>query len=163
MSKVEYDQELLDSLDPDKDYGESTVEEVRHNVVSGNFSLAPGLNGRPIITNVRTGRRVKGTAAPPKREGESDRAWFQRRFNERFAEDFDAVYDAQYENATGKKRDSRDIDNMMTRGGGRPSQQTSGASDAVAGLFKLLAEAAMSSKLTIIDVESEQIEGPDAS
>ena len=162
MSKIEYDQELFDSLDPDKDYGESTVEEVRHNVVSGNFALTPGLNGRPIITNTRTGRRVRGTAAPPKREGESDRAWFQRRFNERFAEDFDAVYDAQYENATGKKRDTRDINNMLDRSGGRPSQQSSGTSDAATDLFKLLAEAALSSKVTVIDVESKKIEGPDA-
>ena len=149
LSKVKYDHDLFDRLPED--------EGIRHNVISGNFSLAPGLNGLPMITNVKTGLRVKGSVPPPKHEGESNRAYIQRRFDERFPEDFDDVYEAQLKNAI-EKGDSRDIENMMARGAGRPGQQQSGAADAVIDFFKLLAQANASTETTVVTIEPKQLE-----
>ena len=56
-------QPLADDLDPQRSYGERTYHEVLAEVEAGTLKLAPG-HPTPVIIDVETGQRVRGTGMP---------------------------------------------------------------------------------------------------
>jgi hypothetical protein len=93
-------EELIGSLDPRRDYGDRTYEEVVAHVRAGQLRLEPGRSTLPVIRDPATNRPVKGTGQPPVPDDAEFPRWGRRRFNERAAADFDAVYEALVQAAT---------------------------------------------------------------
>ena len=115
--------EMVALLDPDRDYGERTFDDVVKGVRDGSISASPG---HPVPLLRVDGISVKGSGAPlalvnaPKQ-----RPWLAK-FEERASTDFDAVYQSLLTSAIngevkaqmyfldrllGKPRESRDAGN----------------------------------------------------
>lgn len=93
-------EELIEQLDPTRDYGDRSYKEIVDSVRAGNINIRPG-NPTPILRDVGRGITIKGTGAPLviSRTG-NKRAWLTI-FEERGASDIDAVYDSLIASAVG--------------------------------------------------------------
>ena len=121
--------ELIEQLDPDRDYGERSYNEVVEGVQRGELRLLPGRN-LPVLRDAATNHAVKGTGQPL--DGDVER-WSRRHFNERAAEDFDDVYDAMVRSA--KQGDVRAQKLFMEMFLGRPREAREVSSTPLMGLF----------------------------
>jgi hypothetical protein len=92
-------EELIGSLDPRRDYGERSYDEVVAEVRAGRLRLEAGRSSLPVIRDPATNRPVKGPGQPRLPDDQELARGGRRRFNERAAADFDAVYDALLEAA----------------------------------------------------------------
>jgi hypothetical protein len=52
---------LIDALDPGRDFGEFSYEEIVAQVRDGELAISPGLTSDPLLRNTATGKAVKGT------------------------------------------------------------------------------------------------------
>jgi hypothetical protein len=126
---VVYDmEELLDQLNPDRDYGSRTYGEVVTGIRDGNINVAPG---HPVPMLRVSGISIKGTGAPlalveAGKETNHKRPWMAE-FEERGTTDFDAVYEALVKSALGgdSKAQMYFLDRML--GKPRDSSPASGA------------------------------------
>lgn len=89
--RLPLEQDLLEALDPNRDYGDRTFEEVVEQVQAGALILLPGI-GNPVIKDVATGKTVKGTGKVIAGEDSDKRRVIQSKFLERAEADFDEVY-----------------------------------------------------------------------
>lgn len=88
---------LLDKLDPSRDYGDRTYDEVVEAVKSGELALSPGQT-LPIIRDARTNKVVPGTGRPP---GKGQHAAFNRAFiQEQFSNNAEEIWKAAFIGAT---------------------------------------------------------------
>lgn len=85
-------EELIDQLDPARDYGERTLAEVKDAVRRGELILRPGMN-LPVIVDAHTGKAVAGTGRP---EGVStrviNRSFVEKMLEERSEEFWEAAF-----------------------------------------------------------------------
>ena len=119
-------EDLIALLDPAKDYGDRSYEEIVSGCRDGSIHIEPG-HPTPILRHVGRGVSIKGTGAPltVKNQGGEKKSWVTI-FEDRGATDVDAVYDALIASATGgdvkaqqyyfdrmlgKPRESRDTQN----------------------------------------------------
>tara|TARA_R100000808_G_scaffold13830_1_gene33187 strand:+ start:2922 stop:3416 length:495 start_codon:yes stop_codon:yes gene_type:complete len=119
-------EDLIALLDPNRDYGDRSYEEIVAGCRDGSIHIGPG-TPTPILRHVGRGVSVKGTGAPlaVKNQGREKKAWVTI-FEDRGANDVDAVYDALIASAVGgdvkaqqyyfdrmfgKPRESRDTQN----------------------------------------------------
>ena len=79
----------IPSLDPSRDYGERTYEQVVDGVRAGTLVLLEGRAELPRIVDAETMRAVKGSAQPPLPGGKSPRDWGIARFQEWASEHHD--------------------------------------------------------------------------
>ena len=56
--------ELVSLLDPDRDYGDKTFEEVKEGIARGLIVIEPG-HSLPVLRDPTTNRAIKGTGRPP--------------------------------------------------------------------------------------------------
>jgi hypothetical protein len=118
--------ELVRSLDPRRDYGERSYDEIVAEVRTGRLPLEPGRSSLPVIRDPATNRPVKGTGQPRVPDDQELARWGRRRFNERAAADFDAVYEALLEAA--KRGDVGEVGDPEPMGtGARKSRSTRSA------------------------------------
>lgn len=119
-------EDLIQLLDPHRDYGDRSYKEVVESVRNGRITILPG-TPTPILRDVGRGVTIKGTGAPlgVMKQGTGKKAWVTI-FEERGASDIDAVYDSLINSAMtgdtkaqiyffdrmfGKPRESRDTQN----------------------------------------------------
>ena len=69
--------ELINLLDPGRDYGERTYEAVVAGVKDGSVLIHPGQR-LPVLRDARTGRPVKGTGQPPQDEVTAQQRFLSR-------------------------------------------------------------------------------------
>lgn len=141
-------EELLALLDPDRDYGERSYEDVVRECREGALLLAPNPHGevmkQPFISSADPSqgrRRVKGTGMPhPVVTGfESVQKWNHKWFLERMQEDREKVYSSLLRSITGDSPDPRAIKIWFEYGIGVPFRNMpNGAStDAIKALLEI--------------------------
>ena len=157
-------EELIEQLDPNRDYGDRSYKEIVDSVRAGNINIRPGIP-TPILRDVGRGVTIKGTGAPLSitRTG-NKKAWVTI-FEERGASDIDAVYEALISSAlTGDtKAQIYYFDRMF--GKPRESRENQNA-DVLANFFASFAgtrmaqveEQNMQNNDIIIDMEAENKE-----
>lgn len=81
---------LIDKLDPHRDYGERTYEEVLSGIRSGAIIIREG-NNLPQLVDAATGRAIKGTGVPVN-NGENPQRVAMARFRRMAQDDLDEAY-----------------------------------------------------------------------
>lgn len=56
---------LLDQLDPDRDYGDRSLDDVKREVRAGALLIKPSGTRHPLLSDASTGKRVTGSGGPP--------------------------------------------------------------------------------------------------
>lgn len=87
--------DLISSLDPKRNYGIRTYEQVVQQVQQGLLVLAPGTGGIPVIRDSETKLMVQGTGAGVPTNlapNEQSRRYFRENFVEHAPELFQAAY-----------------------------------------------------------------------
>jgi hypothetical protein len=146
--------ELVRSLDPRRDYGERSYDEIVADVRAGRLRLEPGRSTLPVIRDPATNRPVKGTGQPPVPDGTEFPRRGRGRFNERAAADFDAVYDALVHAAT--RGDVRAQKLFVETFLGRPREAAVGAEDRTIELLLAFARQTRPSEV-VIDAPSRPL------
>lgn len=82
---------LLDLLDPGRDYGDRSFEQVVDGIKSGEIVIESGWR-LPVLRDAKTNRAIKGTGRPPT-AGVSVQQAALREFRERAIEDLPEAYD----------------------------------------------------------------------
>ena len=82
---------LIAELDPDRDYGERTYNDIVTDVRAGYISISPG-HPSPILRDVGRGVTLKGTGRPLTTG--TTRKTFISKFEERAEVEFDAAFEA---------------------------------------------------------------------
>jgi|TARA_R110002020_G_scaffold9613_1_gene37718 hypothetical protein len=120
-------EELVEQLDPNRDYGLRTYSDIVVGVLDGSIHAAPG---HPVPMLRVDGMSIKGSGAPlaliESTKGTSPKKSWVVQFEERASTDFDAVYESLLNSALtgevkaqmyfldrllGKPRESRDVGN----------------------------------------------------
>ena len=95
MVKVEaglvFSDPLIASLDPDRNYGDLTFEQVVSGIQSGTILISPG-SRLPLLKSAETGRPIKGSGQPPQ-TGVSVQQAALREFRERAIDDLPEAYE----------------------------------------------------------------------
>lgn len=118
--------ELIEKLDPNRDYGKRTYTDIVREVEEGTLSLHVGPTALPVIRNAADGVVVKGTGGQYLHKAQDNpRIHTKAVFLERAHSDFEKVYESMIESAT--KGDVRAQKLFMELYVGRPRE----ASDAV--------------------------------
>lgn len=89
---VSESESLIGNLDPTRDYGERSYEQVVAEVRAGALILRPGRFGLPMISDAATGMRIKGSSNPPIPGELSPRDWSMAEFRRRAADNFDQAW-----------------------------------------------------------------------
>lgn len=141
--------ELIKQLDPERNYGDRTYEQVVREVEAGSLILKPG-HSLPVIIDSRTKKTVSGTGRPPGKPA----AVFSRGYIERqFARNAQRIWEAAFEGAV-KNGDPRWGKLLFEYGIGKPKMDSGSASSAQ-DFLKILAAAAESSRR--VDIHTEVI------
>lgn len=144
---------LIASLDPDRNYGERTYEQVVAEVRAGALNLSPGRFGIPRITDAQTNRAVAGTGQPPVAEGSSPRDWGNARFRQLAAEHFETAWGQLVQ---GMHPDHKSADKFhkifWETFLGKPGESRSQLLDKVAETLLAAAASSSSSTLTAEDI-----------
>lgn len=111
--------ELLSELDPERDYGNRSVEEVKKEVTEGKLEIAKGV-AHPVIRDAQTGHLVKGSGRLPTTTTvvESRSSW-DRAFREAGSMYFDVVFDQLIQLCM--VGNFKAIEFFMNRMGGKPT------------------------------------------
>ena len=118
--------ELIEKLDPNRDYGKRTYTDIVREVEEGTLSLHVGPTALPVIRNAADGVVVKGTGGQYLHKAQDNPPIHTKAvFLERAHSDFEKVYESMIESAT--KGDVRAQKLFMELYVGRPRE----ASDAV--------------------------------
>jgi|TARA_R100000808_G_scaffold644_2_gene3280 hypothetical protein len=112
-------EELIQQLDPKRDYGVRTYEDVVREVREGKLILKEGPTHQPLINDTR-GLAVKGTGTWKIQQPSEPRIHTKAVFLERAHSDFEAVYGAMIESAV--KGDVRAQKLFMELYVGRPKE-----------------------------------------
>ncbi len=116
--------ELIATLDPEREYGDLSYDEVVAAIQEGEIKIRPGIR-LPVLRDDR-GRAIKGTGHDPL-TGEDPHEWTVKRFRARFVEDFDRIYAAAVKAAEGGE--PRAMKLLMDHGLGRPKDPPHGGND----------------------------------
>lgn len=129
-------EELIAKLDPTRDYGPRTFEQVKEGITRGALLVENGPN-LPILKDAATGLVVKGSGRPLSSPAE----WSRQFLKERFAGDAEALYEAA-KNAVLLKGDMKALELLLKYGVGDHREQGSDAgSRAVDALMQLATNA----------------------
>lgn len=112
-------EELIQQLDPQRDYGVRTYEDVVREVREGQLFLKEGPTHQPVISDTR-GIRVKGTGTAVIQQPSEPRVHTKAVFLERAHSDFEKVYESMIESAV--KGDVRAQKLFMELYVGRPKE-----------------------------------------
>ncbi len=115
-------EELVELLDPERDYGERSYEQVVTEVESGALVVIPNGGRHPVIRQKDGGFVIKGSGRVNSTGIEHGMRETKRQFMERAAGDFDAVYESMITSAT--KGDVRAQKLFMELYVGRPTEAT---------------------------------------
>lgn len=131
--------DLVSQLDPNRDYGSRTYEQVVAEVESGALILAPGKT-LPVIRDAKTNHAVSGTGRPPgKPASVFSRAFIQKQFAKNAKEMWDAAFKYALEG------DARYAKLLFEYGMGAP-QQARGDPTGAEDFLRILAAAAESTQ-----------------
>ena len=144
--------ELIDQLDPHRDYGDRSFEEVVAGVQQCRLRLEPGQGRLPVIRDLSTGLPANGGGQPPLPDGTDLTRWGRKRFNERAVDDFDAVYDSLIEACT-DKHDPRAFKLFLETFLGRPQEGLRDDGGAIKALIGLLTDRS-TRRVEYIDAET---------
>jgi hypothetical protein len=129
-------EEAIESLDPTRDYGNRSYEQVVTEVESGALMVIPNSKGgHPILRQKEGGFLIKGSGRANNTGVEHGLKETKRQFMERAAGDFDSVYESVIKSAT--KGDVRAQKLFMELYVGRPTEAIDGMNKEVA---RVLAE-----------------------
>ena len=143
--------DLIRLLDPHRDYGPRSFDDVVADVRAGRLRLEPGRGALPVIRDPSTGHPARGTGQPPASQEAEVQRWSRRRFNERAAADLDAVYDALIAAAThGDMRAAKLFFEVLL---GRPREALAAADDRTLEVLLALARQTRPSEV-VIDVST---------
>ena len=124
---VVYSDPLVNQLDPERNYGDLTFEQVVSGVQNGAILIEPG-SRLPVLRSATTGLAIKGTGRPPQ-TGVSAQQAALREFRERAVDDLPEAYELllqgmragdprfhkiYFENLMGKMGETRGGDAMAT-------------------------------------------------
>jgi hypothetical protein len=122
---------LIDFMDPFRNYGTRSYDEVVDEVRAGRFLLKPAMEGsstnQPIIMDAVSGKRIKGSGGGLT-FGNGQTHWGRKdeivkaKFAERFMEDFDEAYAALFHSVV-VKEDPRAMKIYFEMGLGAPARQ----------------------------------------
>lgn len=143
--------DLVALLDPHRDYGERTFEQIKEGIARGLILIEPG-HTIPVLRDPATHRSIKGTGRPP---GVGDvkvsRAYIERRFSNNKK----AIWDALYKGAV-TDGDPRWGKLLLEYGLGKPVENASGFSEGVMLLLQQLAAGQNTRTETVREVIFEQ-------
>lgn len=141
-------EELIALLDPERDYGDLSFEQVVERVRAGDLLLSPGYN-LPIIRDRGTNHTVRGTGAPIG-VGSSPQQAIAAEFRHRAVDDFDFAYRNLLD---GMKRGDPRYDKIFWEYAAGKAAEFKGG-EAMAEAFKALIEAMKQpeSREVVIDV-----------
>ena len=143
----EMTQRLLPLLDPSRDYGERSFEEVKEGVLSGTFILEEGTGNLPVIRAAETHLTIRGTSKPMPRNPQE---WSKAYIKTRFAGDAEQIYDAMFEAAV-KEHNGKAAELLFKYGlGDHRDVGSEAGSKAVEALFALAA-ANRTEHITVIE------------
>lgn len=127
------DPNLIDLLDPNRDYGERTFEQVKEEIARGLILIEPGHN-LPVLKDARTHTLVTGTG---RRANTAPHEWSRAYIREQFADDAARLYQAAVD-AVLVKGDMKALELLLKYGVGdhREAGADAGAR-AVDALFEL--------------------------
>lgn len=145
------DQSLVALLDPNRDYGERTFEQVKDEIARGVLVIEPG-HTLPVIREAATHRSIKGTGRPP---GIGDvkvsRAYIERKFGANKK----AIWNAIYKGAV-EQGDPRWGKLLLEYGLGKPVENASNFNEGVMALLQQLAAGQNTRTETVREVIIEQ-------
>lgn len=143
----------IPTLDPDRDYGERTYEQVVEEVRAGKLTLLEGRFGLPRIVDAETGKTVKGTAMPPVSGEVSPRDWGNARFRQLAAEHFETAWAQLVEGMDPSHKAADKFHKLFWETFlGKPGESRSQLLDAVAEKLLTAASSSSQSALTAEDV-----------
>ena len=129
--------ELVQQLDPNRDYGPRTFEQVKEEIARGAIVIEPGLS-LPVLKDVASRKTIKGTGLAAVR---NPAEWSRSLIREKFAGDAEALYEAA-KNAVLIKGDMKALELLLKYGVGDHREQGSDAgSRAVDALMQLATNA----------------------
>ena len=143
--------ELIYTLDPTRDYGDRSYDQVVTEIESGALMVIPSAKGgQPIIRQKVGGFLIKGSGRTNDSNIERGMKETKRLFMARAADDFDSVYESVVTSAN--KGDVRAQKLFMELYVGRPKEVSEGANEKM--MDKLL-DLALKPKEEVIEVISE--------
>ena len=143
--------DLVSRLDPARDYGDRTYEQVVQDVHAGNLVLSPGAGQQPLIQEVGSGIFVKGTG---RRAGSQEFKYNQQEVSKLLSGYLPEVLPAFVEDLM-EKRDPRMFKIYFERLMGNAGQAFNGASaDEV---LEMMAKISGMSRSVPVDVESRPV------
>ena len=144
--------DLIDRLDPARNYGPRTYEQVKSEVSRGLLVLEPG-HSVPVIRDAASHKSVKGTGRPP---GSSDTKVSRAYIERRFGNNKKAIWDAIFKGAV-EEGDPRWGKLLLEYGLGKPMENSSNFNEGVLVLLQKLTAGQASRVETVRETIIEQV------
>lgn len=145
-------EELISLLDPDRDYGERTHEQVVQEVRAGALTIQRNPSEvitQPFLTDARTGKRIKGSGMAVNKRGYTKQSEFNHKwFLERCEEDREKVYRSLMKAIDRDEPDPRALKLWLEYAIGAPQKMLAGGASTDA--IKALLDAAKSMRTEVV-------------